>query len=72
MIIYYLFADGRIGEGVNTPDCGSGMQGFESLILPQNEKKPLYLKVYFFLYFFTINIYFFSITSSNNIISTDI
>ena len=25
---------GAIGEVVNTPDCGSGMQGFDSLIVP--------------------------------------
>ena len=25
---------GEIGEGVNTADCGSVMQGFESLISP--------------------------------------
>ena len=34
-------AHGRIGEAVNTPDCGSGMQGFDPLILPQIDK---YLK----------------------------
>ena len=28
---------GGIGEGVNTPDCGSGMRGFESHISPHIE-----------------------------------
>ncbi len=28
---------GGIGEVVNTPDCGSGMQGFDSLIPPHIE-----------------------------------
>ena len=31
--------NGEIGEVVNTPDCGSGMQGFDPLISPQNGKK---------------------------------
>ena len=33
---------GTIGEGVNTADCGSVMQGFESLIVPQLVKKSNY------------------------------
>ena len=36
---------GEIGEGVNTADCGSVMQGFESLISPQNEKKSKDFKI---------------------------
>ena len=28
---------GGIGEVVNTPDCGSGMQGFDPLIPPHIE-----------------------------------
>ena len=38
-MIIYLLLFGGIGEVVNTPDCGSGMQGFDSLIPPQNGKK---------------------------------
>ena len=38
-MIIYLLLFGGIGEVVNTPDCGSGMQGFDPLIPPQNEKK---------------------------------
>ena len=33
-----LSVHGEIGEVVNTPDCGSGMQGFDSLISPHIEK----------------------------------
>ena len=29
-----MFAYGGIGEVVNTPDCGSGMRGFDSHISP--------------------------------------
>ena len=36
---------GEIGEGVNTADCGSVMQGFESLISPQNGKKSKDFKI---------------------------
>lgn len=32
---------GTIGEGVNTADCGSVMQGFESLIVPHFEISSL-------------------------------
>ena len=38
-MIIYLLLFGGIGEVVNTPDCGSGMQGFDPLIPPQNGKK---------------------------------
>ena len=34
-MIIYLLLFGGIGEVVNTPDCGSGMQGFDPLIPPQ-------------------------------------
>ena len=30
---------GGIGEVVNTPDCGSGMRGFDPHISPHNENK---------------------------------
>ena len=38
-MIIYLLLFGGIGEVVNTPDCGSGMQGFDPLIPPQIGKK---------------------------------
>ena len=34
---------GGIGEVVNTPDCGSGMRGFDSHISPQKEKSSHHL-----------------------------
>ena len=37
-MLRYL-GNGGIGEVVNTPDCGSGMRGFDPHISPQNEKK---------------------------------
>ena len=44
--IYLLY--GGIGEGVNTPDCGSGMRGFESHISPQIVFIPLFKGFLFF------------------------
>ena len=38
IIMFY----GGIGEGVNTPDCGSGMRGFESHISPHIEFYALF------------------------------
>ena len=35
-MITYLVLFGGIGEVVNTLDCGSSMQGFDSLISPHN------------------------------------
>ena len=39
LIIKKYIMYGGIGEVVNTPDCGSGMQGFDPLISPHNEIK---------------------------------
>ena len=36
-IWYYFNCHGGLGEVVNTPDCGSGMQGFDSLSPPHIE-----------------------------------
>ncbi len=44
-MIIYLLLFGGIGEVVNTPDCGSGMQGFDPLIPPQNGKKSKDFKI---------------------------
>ena len=40
--------DGGIGEVVNTPDCGSGMRGFDSHIPPQFKIKRVYFIDSFF------------------------
>ena len=32
--VQFIEQNGDIGEGVNTADCGSVMQGFESLMSP--------------------------------------
>ena len=40
LICYNLCCYGGIGEVVNTPDCGSGMQGFDPLIPPQIDYYP--------------------------------
>ena len=45
MLYYYSKFYGGIGEVVNTADCGSVMQGFDSLISPQNEKKSKDFKI---------------------------
>ena len=34
----YAMFYGGVGEVVNTPDCGSGMQGFDPLIPPHIKK----------------------------------
>ena len=48
VLIYLRRRHGRIGEAVNTPDCGSGMQGFDPLILPQFEENPYKYKGFYF------------------------
>lgn len=45
-ICYNNHCYGGIGEVVNTPDCGSGMQGFDPLIPPQIKNYP-YFKGFF-------------------------
>ena len=52
MIIYFSHGHGRIGEVVNTPDCGSGMQGFDPLILPQMKITKLMLSFFVFFLIF--------------------
>ena len=49
------FSYGGIGEVVNTPDCGSGMHGFDPHIPPQIGKKKEYLLEYFFFIFLNNN-----------------
>ena len=34
IVCYIIHVLGGVGEVVNTPDCGSGMQGFDPLIPP--------------------------------------
>ena len=42
MFCYYIVATyGEVGEVVNTPDCGSGMRGFDSHISPHFKKVEL-------------------------------
>ena len=43
------FLHGGIGEVVNTPDCGSGMQGFDPLIPPHLDYYPYFIRVFIFL-----------------------
>ena len=40
-----MYLHGGIGEVVNTPDCGSGMRGFDPHIPPQNGKKSKGFKI---------------------------
>ena len=40
---------GGIGEVVNTPDCGSGMQGFDPLIPPHYVYYSYFIRVFIFL-----------------------
>ena len=50
LIIWYsIKCYGGVGEVVNTADCGSVMQGFDSLIPPQFRIKRFFLKDSFFL-----------------------
>ena len=39
---------GGVGEVVNTPDCGSGMHGFDPHIPPQIAKNELLIVRFFF------------------------
>ena len=48
MLYYVCNVYGEIGEVVNTADCGSVMQGFDSLISPQNEFYPYFIRVFIF------------------------
>ena len=42
-----MFAYGGIGEVVNTPDCGSGMHGFDPHIPPHLEYERTFNKSFF-------------------------
>ena len=48
-----FFINGGIGEVINTPDCGSGMRGFDSHIPPHKKFIPVFTGFSYFYLLFT-------------------